>query len=535
MTTAVRASPLTGTGPLLKVSLHQDARLIAPWVVLISVLSASSILAYAWVFPDADDRRALAATLGSNPALSLVFGPARDLMTADGFNAWRAGQLGAFFAGLMAILIVVRNSRANEDSGQAELIASGVIARHSRLAVAVLMAAVAAVALGVFCFVVTLLCGGGVVPTLILSASFTASALMFAGVAAVTSQLASEARTASSMAVGTLGVFYVLRGYIDSSDFPDWVTWLTPLGWLEETRPATENDPWPLLLALAFAVLLVLAAFVLQGHRDFGQGMVATRPGPARAGLAGSAWGLAFRLHRGLLAAWLIGFAGLGLLFGTIATSIGDLIAENPAVGVVLAASGVGSLTFAFLMTILQIIAIIAAAMGVQVVLRIHAEETDVRVDPLLATPLRRPTYLASNALVAFGSTAVAMLVAGTTLGLVASAEDETVEFVDVVAQAAATIPGVWVLVALALAVVGAAPSKRLVGWLGVVATFGLTILGPTFNLWDWVLDISPLRHVPDVTSASPEWSGLAWLVGFIAVFTTIGFAGFRRRDIDST
>ena len=79
---------------------------------------------------------ALAATLGANPALSLVFGPARDLSTADGFNAWRAGQLGAFFAGLMAILIVVRNSRANEDSGQAELIASGVIARHSRLAVA---------------------------------------------------------------------------------------------------------------------------------------------------------------------------------------------------------------------------------------------------------------------------------------------------------------------------------------------------------------------------------------------------------------
>ena len=68
-----------------------------------------------------------------------------------------------------------------------------------------------------------------------------------------------------------------------------------------------------------------------------------------------------------------------------------------------------------------------------------------------------------------------------------------------------------------------------------MVATFGLTILGPTFNLPDWVLDISPLRHVPNVTAASPDWTGLVWLSGFIVVFSAIGFVGFRRRDIART
>jgi len=197
----------------------------------------------------------------------------------------------------------------------------------------------------------------------------------------------------------------------------------------------------------------------------------------------------------------------------------------------VLAAGGATNVTFAFLTTILQIIAIIAAVMGVQVVMRIHAEETEVRVEPLLATSLRRSTYLASNALVAFGSTAVGMVVAGTALGLVASA-DGSVAFGDVVRQTVVTIPGVWVLVALALAAVGAEPSKRLIGWAGVVATFALTILGPTFNLWTWVLDLSPLRHVPDVTAAAPDWAGLAWLGGFTVLFTTVAFVGFRRRDI---
>jgi ABC-2 type transport system permease protein len=527
-------SGLTGTGPLLKVALRQDIRNIAPWVVLISALSASSILAYTWIFPDASDRAALATTLGANPALALVFGPARDLTTADGFNAWRAGQLGALFAGLMAILIVVRNSRADEDSGQAELIASGVLARRSRLAVAVLIASIASVALGVVCFLLTIACGGGIISTLILASTFTAAGLMFTGIAAIAAQLGSDARTASSLAIATLGAFYVLRGYIDSSGASDAVTWLTPLGWLEETRPGTDNDPWPLLLALALAVVLVLAGFVLQGRRDFGQGLIAPRPGPAEAGIVGNVWGLAYKMNRGALISWLIAFAGLGLIFGNLATSIGNIIADNPAMAGILAsgAATASDLTFAFLVTILQIIAVIAAVMGVQVILRVYAEEIDYRVEPLLAGSLRRPTYLASNVLVAMLGTAAALLVAGVCLGLVASAKDDSISFGNVVEQSLVTIPAVWVLVGLAIAAVGAAPSRRLIAWLGVVATFGLTILGPTFKLPDWALDISPLRHVPNVTAASPDWTGLVWLTAVVVLFLAVGFAGFRRRDV---
>ncbi|MBB2893757.1 multidrug ABC transporter permease [Flexivirga oryzae] len=528
------AGPLTGARPLLAVAVRQDARNLAPWVALISALSASSILAYAWIFPSADDRSGLARTLAGNPALSLLFGPARDLMTADGFNSWRAGQLGALFAGLMAILAVVRNSRADEDSGQAELISSGVLARGSRLAVALLIALIGSVALGVVCFLITIAVGGGMVSSLILAATFTASGLVFAGVAAVAAQIGSDARTASSISIAVLGICYVLRGYIESSGADGWTTWLTPLGWLEETRAGTDNNPWPLLLPVALAILLVLAAFTLQGRRDFGQGMLAPRPGPGGAGLASNVWGLALKANRTSLITWLIAFAGLGLVFGNLASSIGDLLKDNPAMSQVLAAGGAGAsdLTFAFLVTILQIIAIIASIMGVQVILRIYAEEVDYRVEPLLAGSLRRSTYLASNVVVALGGTALAMILAGTGLGLVASAKDSSIGIGDVVRQAVVTVPAVWLLVGIAVAAVGAVPTRRLIAWLGVVATFGLTILGPTFNLPDWALDISPLRHVPNVTASSPDWAGLLWLLVIAALFILVGFTGFRRRDI---
>lgn len=527
-------SHLTGVRPLLKVAIRQDAPNIAPWVILTSVLSLSSILIYLWIFPDVQDRMVLSATLGANPALSLLFGPAHDLMTDDGFNAWRAGQLGAFFAALMAILIVVRNSRAHEDTGQAELLASGVMSRSARLAVAVIMAAIASVALGVVSFTLTVLVGGGVVPTLLLSSTYVASGLMFAGVAAVAAQLGSDSRAAASLAVATLGILYVLRGYIDSAGLDEWLTWATPLGWLAHTRPATDNNPWPLLLALALAAVLVAIAFVLENRRDFGLGLLPNRRGPASAGLARNVWGLALKLHRGSLIAWGIAFLTLGTLYGTLITAIGELIAGNPSIGEMFGGSAAdpSSLGFAFLIMLLELVAIIAAVFAVQIVMRIHAEEIDYRVEPLLAGSLRRATYLASNAVVAFLAPAAGMLLAGSALGVVAHLKEPSIAAGDIIAQAAATIPAVWVLTALALAAVGAKPSRRMIGWGGVVATFGLTILGPTFKLPDWALDISPLRHIPRVTSAAPDWSGLFWLLAVAALLTLVAFAGFGRRDV---
>ncbi|WP_204163568.1 ABC transporter permease [Nocardioides gilvus] len=528
------AHRLTGTRALLKVSLHQDARNIAPWVVLISALSASSILAYVWVFPHPGERAQLSMAIGANPALSLVFGPPRDLMTADGFNAWRAGQLGAFFAGLMAILIVVRNSRAEEDSGRAELIASGVIARESRLAVAVAMAMSASLALGVVCFGLTVICGGGMSATLVLAGTFAASGLVFAGVGAIAAQLGADSRAASTLAIAVLGVGYVVRGYVGSSGAPAWADWLTPFGWFDRTRPAGDNNAWPLLLAVVVAVLLVAVGFWLQARRDFGQGMLAQRPGPSGAGVARTVWGLAWKLHAGTLVSWLIAFAALGLLLGNLADSAADLVEANPVVAAILAAGATPSdLSFVFLATILQVIAIVAAAMGVQVILRVHAEEVNDRVEPLLAGSLSRSAYLASNVVVALVGTALALLVAGLCLGLVAHAQDDTIAAGDVIAQAVVMTPAVWLLVGVAVAAVGAAPSARLVAWLAVVATFGITLLGPTFRLPDWALDISPLRHAPIVVLADPEWVGLAVVGAIATLLLAVGFVGFRRRDVD--
>jgi ABC-2 type transport system permease protein len=408
------------------------------------------------------------------------------------------------------------------------------LVRQARLGVAVALAALASVVLGVVCFLLTIAVGGAAVPSALLAATFTASGLMFAGVAAVAVQLGSDARSANSIAIAALGVCFVARGFIDSIKAPAWASWASPFGWLEHISPATDNNPWPLLAAGALAFALVVAGFALDGRRDYGAGIIAPRPGPERAGAVASIWGLAVRLNRGSVITWFVAFAGLGVVFGYLATSITDLLADNPALGSVFAANGGAALnlTFAFLVTILQLIGLIAAIAGVQTVNRIILEENNFRVEPLLAAALRRPTYLASNLLVAYLAPAACLLIGTTVIATVAAAAGTGVAFGDVLAQGAVTIPAVWPLVAVSAAVVGARPALRMAGWLGVIAAFGLTILGPTFKLPNWALSISPLHHVPNITAPDLNWTGLIAVGAVFLALNVVAFVGFRRRDV---
>ena len=231
---------------------------------------------------------------------------------------------------------------------------------------------------------------------------------------------------------------------------------------------------------------------------------------------------------------WMIGLAFLGLVYGNLVTSVGDVFASNPAMGAIIAsgAATAEGLRFAFVATILHIVGIVTAVMGAQVLMRVYAEETDDRVEPVLATATSRTAYLGSNVLIALASTALGMAVAGTVMGLVAGASDAGIGFGDVVRQAIVTIPAVWVLVGVSVATVGAEPSRRIAGWLVIVATFGITLLGPTFKLPDWMLGISPLYHVPNVQAPSPGWISLAGLGAVACLLYAVGFAGFRRRDV---
>lgn len=526
--------PQAGTRLLLRATIRHDGRRFAPWLLIVTALSVSSILAYLWIFPDHEARAALAATIGANPAMGIVFGPAFDLMTSEGFNAWRSLSLGGFLTALGAIFAVTGATRGQEDSGQAELLASGVLGRSARLSAGVGLAGLGSLTVGVVAGAATGLVGGGWQASMLLGATFTVTGWMFCALAAVTAQVSGDGRTANSLAVGTLGTLFLLRGFFYAVDAPTWLIWLDPLSWLTETRPGAGNRWWPLAGALAVTAALLAIAYRLQSRRDFGHGTITPRPGPAR-GRIRTPWALTLRLSRGPVITWLVAFIGVGVVFGYFATSVQDLLGTDSGISEMVArgeATSPAQLLSGFIIMILSLVAILAAVPGVQILVKVHTEESENRLEPVLAGAVSRPRYYAANVVLALVVSAVSLLIAGLIIAALAAGADIGVGFSDTVLQTLAIIPAVWAVIAVAVLVIGVRPQLSLLAWIGVLVSFTITLLGPTFQMPDTAMAISPFWHVPEIAAAGANWWGVVWTGVAAAVLIGVGFAGFRRRDL---
>src|SRR5262249_43120918 len=141
-------------------------------------------------------------------------------------------------AGLMSIFLVMRHTRADEESGRLELIGSAVVGRHAPLACSVAVAWIANLVIGVTMSVAAIALGLPAAGSIAMVAGIACCGLVFAGVAAVTAQLAQSARTARGLALCVLLVAFLLRATGDSAGpgGPRWLSWLSPVGWTELTR-----------------------------------------------------------------------------------------------------------------------------------------------------------------------------------------------------------------------------------------------------------------------------------------------------------
>jgi ABC-2 type transport system permease protein len=376
--------------------------------------------------------------------------------------------------------------------------------------------------------------------SVLMALEFALAGAMFAGVAAVAAQLAGGARTARSIALVALGVAYVLRLAGDVSALGNgaisWLSWLSPIGWVHHLFPYGANVWWPLIPAVVLCGVLTGVAVRLAARRDIGAGLLPTRPGPARAapGLR-SPFALAWRLHRGMLAGWVTGFALLGLIFGGVAQSVADLVAENAGLAEIFERlGGASGAVDNFLAGVTGILGLIAAAYAVQAVLRLRDEETAGSAEILLTTGTSRWRWLLSHAVFAFLGPALALAVAGVVIGLVhgLASGDVGGQIRDVLAGTLAQVPAVWVLAGVAALLFGLLPRFASVAWGAVAACVLLLLVGAALQLSQWVLDISPFTHVPHLPGGTATALPFVVLTLVAAVSGAAGLAGFRRRDV---
>ncbi|WP_432144358.1 ABC transporter permease [Streptomyces sp. bgisy084] len=534
---AARPRHLAGTGALLRLALRRDRLLIPAWVLALGLSVAGMGASFEAVYDTAAQRAGLAASMNHNGSMRALYGPVFG-DSVGGLVAWRMAGFGAVLAAVMSLLIVVRHTREEEETGRQELLSAAVVGRRAPLTAALLTALLANALLAALIAGGSALSGRPAAGSLALGLALGGTGMLFAALAAVAAQLTESARLAKGLTGAVLGLAFAVRAAGDAATAGAGspLTWASPVGWAENLRPYAGERWWILLLFLAATALAASAAYALTARRDLGMSFLPARPGPAVAprSLSGP-FGLAWRLQRTTLLGWTGGFLGVGALFGGIAKGAADLVGGNQQTReIVERMGGQPGLTEAFLATMTGLLGMVAALYAAGAVLRLRGEETAERAEPVLAGAVGRLRWAGSHLAFAYGGTVVILAAGGLALGLAygLSVDDPGGQLGPVLAAALSQVPAVWTLTGLAVLVFGLLPKATPAVWALVGGCLALGWLGPSLELPAWAMNLSPYSQLPKLPGADVTAAPFLWLLALSALFAVLGLAGLRRRDI---
>ncbi|MEV0320855.1 ABC transporter permease [Streptomyces sp. NPDC050658] len=520
------ARQLAGTGTLLRLALRRDRVMMPVWILVIALLVLSMPGSLESVYATAAERADAMESMNANSSMRAMYGP----VFGDSIGALSARRIGGYagvLAAVMSLIIVVRHTREEEETGRQEMVSAAMVGRRAPLTAALLAAVVANAAVALL--ITAGMAGQGAGGALALGLGVAGTGLLFATMAAIVAQLTESARLAKGMTSAVLGAAFVLKaaGDAGAEDGSSPLTWVSPLGWLENIRPYADERWWVLLLLAAAVAVQGAVAYDLAGRRDVGMSFLPTRPGPAM-GRLGTAGALAWRLQRGSVLGWLLGFLAAGVVFGGMVDGAADIVGDNQNTrDIIERMGGQAGLTDAFLATMVGMLGMIASLYVVASVLRLHGEEISQRAEPVLAGAVGRLRWAGGHLVIAFAGSTALMLAGG--LGLsVGYGQD----LGPILGACLVQVPAIWLIGGLAVLLVGAFPKAAVGSWGVAGVCLAIGWIGPALDLPQAVMNLSPFGHLPKLPGGEMTWAAPLLLLALAAALLVAGLAGLRRRDM---
>ncbi|WP_234415957.1 MULTISPECIES: hypothetical protein [unclassified Actinomyces] len=547
--------------PLTRLTLRRDRRATATWALGAGALALYGVLVFGAAYPTAADRRS-ASLVYSTPAARLFTGPGFGLEGADpGLAALFAAQAMGWVAAvgcLMGMFMAISRTRGDEDAGPGELIRSHPVGRGEAARAALVSGLVSATALALFSALAVLAGGLEAGGALVMALGLWLACLWGTGAGLLLGAVTASARAARGTGILLVLGWFALRGMGDADQDASFLSWLSPMGLVQQTRVWVDTRWLPILLLAVGAAVLTGSGAALHARRDLGEGLLGTGA-PVRPRRRGPAGAVALALRTTAAArGWC---AGLGIAYGAtyglfasaIEESFQQLVEDNPAMQVWFGDSlGVST----YLGMIIGYLGPAGAACAVALGAGAISEERRGAMATVLAAPVSRCGWLVARACaVALGTALFVVAAAGALAGtavpvLVMAGSDAAarpwVLVHGIVVGALATVPACLLAGALVLSVHALAPRlTRPLGWGAYALMVGITLLGPLPGVPQWLLNLSPFTHVPSLpvqdagTAGSiPHWGAAdhwvgpgACLVLAVALMAVAAVAG-RRRDL---
>jgi ABC-2 type transport system permease protein len=524
--------------------LRRDGLQLALWIGSTGLLAFAAYAGVKDSFGTEQDRQSLLVAAIANPVI-LLFRGLPSGATEVAFIAFLIVPFLCMLAAFMSSFLAVRHTRADEETGRAELIGGTPAGRMLPTVVTLAHGLVANLVLTIVTAAALAAAGLDAPGSFVVGVAAGVVGVFFLGVGLLAAQLMRTSRGANTVSVTVLLVTYLLAGIGNALGTPSddlqrmessWLTWLSPFGWAENSRPFADDNLWPLLLCKLVGLVFAVTAVWLQSVRDVGSSFVAERSGRADAHRAlRSTTALVWRLSSGSIVGWAIGGAVSGLLATTLASVVEEVGADNPAIEAILSQmASQGSIEQGVLTTFFVMIGILAACAGVQTITRARQEETHGTAELVLATPIDRVRWLADFVNVGFAAIVITLAagLAAASVGIAVNDSDSDL-YRSAVTVALGQVVAASVFLAVTAFVFVIAPRWTIpVGWSLVLLAAVVGLFGPIFGMPESVTWLSPVAAAPVPVTDGVDVRGLWWLVGAILLAAAASFGLMRRREL---
>lgn len=507
------------------------------WSAVFALITWSEATQFAKEYPTAADRARLVATMGSDVGFKAIFGPGRQIDTVAGYVSSHLVGVLSIIGAVWGLLTATRLLRGEEQSGRWELLLAGHTTRRRATAGAVAGLAVGLVTMWAVTAAAYVVIGRNtdarfpVGDSLFAAAATVAAAAVFLAVGCLCSQLAPIRRQAAGIAAAVFGISYLIRA-VAYSTTAEWLRWVSPLAWVDDTHPFIGSHWLPMVLVTGLIAILVTATIIVSGRRDLGTGLLAEHEtARARTHWLSGPFGLALSLGRGTALGWIAGLAAGGFILGLAAKGTADVWASQTAGMFVNLAGARGGAVYLGIMFLFVAFLVAMAAAGLASATR--EEEAEGYLDHLLARPVARVRWLTSRFAVAAAALSAMGVSAGLSTWVGTAITGAGLSFTDLLAAGINVVPVGVLMLGLGTLIHGLAPRMATVFVYGVVAwSFVIEIIGAGLGASGWLLNLSVLHHIARAPAADVRWDSAAILTGLGILAAIIGAAAFARRDL---
>ena len=529
------------TAVLIRLILRRERINSTVWILITGLFSAFIVFLFDNGFGADEASLAEMAAIMENPAMVAMIGPAYGL---DNFTigAMLSVMMLVFTAiaiAVMNILFVVRHTRADEERGRYEVVRSLPTGRTANLHAAMIASLIINIILSLFTALCLFMTGYESITlngSLLFGTLLGSVGLVFAAIAALFAQISSNSRGAKGLSILVMGIFYMIRAIGDVN--AEALSVISPLGIITRSQPYVGNYWWPVFVLLAASVPVTALAYRLNSKRDIDQGLLPDKKGRAHGGkLLRTPFGLALKLLKNPLIIGMLAIFTIGASYGSVMGDIDGFIETNEMYRQLMLIDP----DFPMLMSFLGMINFMASMMALipmlLYVLKAKGEEKEIRAELIIAAPVCRYKYLGGYAIIAFASSVVLQFATAIGLWSVGTSvldNPADMPFADLLAANLVYLPALWVMISIAVFLIGFAPKFTGLIWAVYGFVFFVGFIGRTPAFPDWFPKLTPYGYIPQLPMEDISYLALGVLTLIAASLTAAGFWFYSKRDINA-